>query len=687
MSHNQPTSGISQGQSLPIGTELEEFVIERVLGVGGFGITYLAKDSSLGRRVVIKENLPAQFCWRDTHSLTVSPRHTEGEDADNFSYSLESFRKEAATLAKLDHPGIVKVLRSFQANGTAYFVMPFVEGTTLDEVIRQRTSQNNPFTEAEIQDLLTKVLHALGHLHEREHGIYHRDIKPGNILMTKAGPVLIDFGAARQLLSERSLTVIESAGYTPFEQLQARGKVGPWSDLYALGGTLYKAITGETPAKANDRAFDDPVVPLTQRSELRGHFTERLLESIDKAMAPNAANRFQSCGEWKTWACFADRPISFSGRVTLPAPVIPAAAPSSAPDSSAANDLATVVRRTRSADSNTQPGLPAVSKAVAPTPSPAPARFLLITAAIAVVVAVNVTMPANVNASLLITAVIAVVVAIALNLRPRWQMAAEAKRKRMAALEEEQKQKDAALVATLCGAGKIAPFTNSQGMKFVPVEITGGPTGGKLVLFSIWDTRVRDYAAYAKANGVNPEPPNFAQTEDHPVVNVCWDDAKSFCAWLTTSERVAEKLPAGWAYRLPSDHEWSCAIGIGGQEDASASPRRKDKIVEGYPWGDAMPPPQGFGNYASSLTVDNFEHTSPVGIFPADRNGLYDLSGNVWQWCEDWYDTSLGVRVLRGAAWYFITELGLRSSYRNYGDSRRRTNYYGFRVVLVVTGG
>lgn len=296
MSQNPPAPDAAHGQALPSGTHLEEFVVERVLGVGGFGITYLAQDSSLGRRVVIKENLPAQFCWRDTHALSVRPRHTQGEDAENFSYSLESFRKEAATLASLDHPGIVKVLRSFQAHGTAYFVMPFVEGTALDEVIRERTGMSKPFVEEEIKDLLAKVLDALGYLHER--GIYHRDIKPGNILMTKVGPVLIDFGAARQRLSERSLTVIESAGYTPFEQLQSRGKVGPWSDLYALGGTLYKTITGETPAKATDRAFDDPVVPLTQREELRGRYSPELLASIDMAMEPKASDRFQEAGQW-----------------------------------------------------------------------------------------------------------------------------------------------------------------------------------------------------------------------------------------------------------------------------------------------------------------------------------------------------------------------------------------------------
>jgi serine/threonine protein kinase len=290
------TTSISS-QSLPTGTRLEEFIIERVLGSGGFGITYLARDTALGRQVVIKENLPVQFCFRDTYSLTVAPRHSHGEDADNFQWSLENFSKEAAMLASLHHPGIVQVLRSFQAFGTAYFVMPFVEGVTLEDLLQSRQREVQTFTEDELCGLLQRVLSSLDHLHQR--GIYHRDIKPANILITSEGvPVLIDFGSARQRLSERSMTVVESAGYTPFEQLQTRGRIGPWSDLYALGATLAKVITGEGPPKATDRAFDDPWPPLAQRQEWTVRYSTALLESIDRAMAVRIEDRFQDAGEW-----------------------------------------------------------------------------------------------------------------------------------------------------------------------------------------------------------------------------------------------------------------------------------------------------------------------------------------------------------------------------------------------------
>ena len=272
-------------------------MIERVLGSGGFGITYLAKDTSLGRRVVVKENLPSQFVWRDTNSGTVRPRHTTGNDADDFEWSMRNFLREAETLASMDHPGIVRVLRKFEANGTAYFVMPFVEGLPFDRLIEDRRSNGEVFSEDELGGLLSRMLESLGHIHAS--GIYHRDIKPANILITNEGiPVLIDFGSARQRLSDRSMTVVESAGYTPFEQLQSQGNVGPWSDLYALGATIVKALTFEALPKATDRIRRDPHVPLAERNELTAGISLGFLKAIDRATAVDEEERWQNAGQW-----------------------------------------------------------------------------------------------------------------------------------------------------------------------------------------------------------------------------------------------------------------------------------------------------------------------------------------------------------------------------------------------------
>ncbi len=284
-------------QALPSGTLLNEFEVEEVLGSGGFGITYLARDVNLGRKVVIKENLPAQFAFRDPSSLTVSPRQTRGEDADNFAWSLKSFSREAAMLASLDHPNIVKVLQSFEAFGTSYFVMPFEKGVALDRYLKSRQERGRPIIEHELTGLLEHVLNALDYLHTR--GIYHRDIKPGNILVTKQGaPILIDFGSARQRLSERSMTVVQSGGYTPFEQTQSRGNIGPWTDLYALGATMVKVITGNAPPIASDRILDDPWEPLGRRAELEEGYSQGFLRAIDRALEPLAEKRMQHPDEW-----------------------------------------------------------------------------------------------------------------------------------------------------------------------------------------------------------------------------------------------------------------------------------------------------------------------------------------------------------------------------------------------------
>jgi formylglycine-generating enzyme required for sulfatase activity len=239
------------------------------------------------------------------------------------------------------------------------------------------------------------------------------------------------------------------------------------------------------------------------------------------------------------------------------------------------------------------------------------------------------------------------------------------------------------------------PWTNSLGMPFAPVP-------GTPVLFGVWDVRVRDYRAYAQAtNGVdtdwiNPQLNGIAvsPSDDCPVVNVSWTDAEAFCAWLTAQERAAGAISSTQSYRLPTDAEWSVAVGL--NEAAGGMPKDKDEqIKDVYPWGTQWPPPAGAGNYADAAmqasfptnTVidgynDGFAATSPVGSFNANQFGLYDMGGNVWQWCEDWYDESQKGRVQRGASWYNDTASYLLSSYRNWAIPANRYGSTGFRCVL-----
>jgi len=139
-------------------------------------------------------------------------------------------------------------------------------------------------------------------------------------------------------------------------------------------------------------------------------------------------------------------------------------------------------------------------------------------------------------------------------------------------------------------------------MRFVPVPITGGPSEGKTIRFSVWETRVKDYAEFVKDEKRDWPKPDFAQGDDHPAVMVSWEDATAFCAWLTKEERRKRKIGPKDVYRLPTDHEWSCAVGIGKEEDAAAAPAAKDVKITRYPWGVEFPPPKGAGNYSGEET-------------------------------------------------------------------------------------
>jgi formylglycine-generating enzyme required for sulfatase activity len=201
------------------------------------------------------------------------------------------------------------------------------------------------------------------------------------------------------------------------------------------------------------------------------------------------------------------------------------------------------------------------------------------------------------------------------------------------------------------------------------------------VLFSVWETRVQDYEAFTRATGHTYEAPSFTQSPTHPVVNVSWNDAMAFCQWLTEKEREEGLLEEGQTYRLPTDEEWSRAAGL--EKEGEGLPQDLDKKVKGaFPWGKDWPPPKTAGNYAFG---DEYPQTSPSGSFAPNARGIYDLGGNVWEWCMDWYNSEHLCRVLRGASWYNgdpdDPDL-LLSSCRVDRFPERRKDTNGFRCIL-----
>ena len=303
--------------ALPRGYRLQEYQIESTLGVGGFGLTYLATDANLNMQVAIKEYLPSDLATRsDDHSIRSKSDHT----LDKFNWGRSRFLDESRTLASFRHPNIVRVMRFFEANQTAYMVMEFVAGQPLGEWIKARRPLDSNTLIAVTLALLggVEVIHRSGFL--------HRDIKPGNIFLRQDGsPVLLDFGSARSVLVDTERTAIVSPGYAPLEQYHAHGNQGPWSDLYAIGAVMYWIVTGHKPMEATARVPADNMPSATQLGN-PVHYSRQLLQLIDWALAPAEKSRPQTVSALQQQLALQFDPAAdetqsvFTGKTALPEP-------------------------------------------------------------------------------------------------------------------------------------------------------------------------------------------------------------------------------------------------------------------------------------------------------------------------------------------------------------------------------
>ena len=284
------SSAGDSGNALPVGTYLAEFEITSVLGEGGFGIVYLARDHSLQRLVALKEYMPAAMAARtgQTQVHVKSERHR-----DTFDAGLKSFVNEARLLAQFDHPSLVKVYRFWEANGTAYMVMPFYEGVTLKDRLR---ALGAPPDEAWLTALLAPLTEALAVIHAES--CFHRDIAPDNVILLgpTERPLLLDFGAARRVIGDmtQALTVILKPGYAPIEQYAESPdmKQGSWTDVYALAATMHFAIMGKTPPASVSRLMNDNYMPLEQAAA--GRYSAGFLQALDKALRVRPQERTTS---------------------------------------------------------------------------------------------------------------------------------------------------------------------------------------------------------------------------------------------------------------------------------------------------------------------------------------------------------------------------------------------------------
>jgi serine/threonine protein kinase len=315
------------GNALPAGTRMGEFELLSMIGEGGFGIVYLAQDHSLHRQVALKEYMPSALAAR-TQAMTVSVRSRR--HAETFEAGLRSFINEARLLAQFDHPSLIKVYRFWEANGTAYMVMPYYTGRTLSATLKALPA---PPDELWLRSLLAPVLDALEVMHRAD--TYHRDIAPDNIMVLESGrPVILDLGAARRVIGDmtQALTVILKTGYAPIEQYgEMPGvKQGPWTDLYALGSVLYFAITGQTPPQSITRVMTDKYQPLAEVAA--GRYSAPFLEAIDACLAVLPQHRPQNIAALRALLAAEPAPAPpASVAAAMPASSAPSPAPATTP--------------------------------------------------------------------------------------------------------------------------------------------------------------------------------------------------------------------------------------------------------------------------------------------------------------------------------------------------------------------
>lgn len=597
------------------------YVLERELGRGGMGVVWLARDTALNDHVALKF-LPPEIQL----------------DAG----ALNDLKRETLKSRKLTHPHIIRIHDFCQFAGEAPFIsMEFVEGTTLGALKIEQPQRC--FAWAELEPWAAQLCAALDYAHGE--GVVHRDLKPSNMMVDARGRLkLADFGLSASVSDSMSRVSMHmgSSGtlsYMSPQQLDGRPpKVT--DDIHALGATLYELLTSKPPFHSGD-----------------------VLHQIRNLVPDTVDQRLADLG--------IENPVPGGVAALLMACL--AKDDAQRPQSAAA---VAEFMGLKTASKPTGPGLLAATganRALEPQAEESPVH--------------TVGRSRWVAWTLAAVAVLGLVAGIAINRTDGKKSSippASAVPVKVASVVPTNTT--SAVPVKVPTSKPVQPvlkpvqgWTNSLGMRFAPVP-------GTPALFSVWETRVQDYEAFVKATGQKWPKPSFEQGPTHPAGSVSWEEAKAFCEWLTRQERAEGKLNENRGYRLPTDAEWSLAVGL--TNETGNTPFEKHlngqkKRPEVFPWGMELPPPKGAGNYAPFWAVDSFLSTSPVGSFKANPYGLFDLGGNVSEWCEDLSGDKtqyLNYLVERGSS--YARGHFLSSPTRYYGLPTTRLEDRGFRCVL-----
>lgn len=661
---------------LPHGAVLAgQYRVGKVLGrPGGFGITYLGWDIYLQQKVAIKEYLPPDIAARIPESQDITV-HTQ-DDRKGFEGGKEQFLKEARIVARLDHPNVVRVRGFFNANDTAYMVMDYYDGMSLDAFF----SQVKPVLEPVVaSSLMQMVLDGLDYVHS--HGVVHRDIKPHNIYIAAVGkPIILDFGAARQAVSgnPKSISVVLTEGYAPLEQYQRHGTQGPWTDVYGVAATLYRMVTGKAPPVVLDRIHRDQL----EEDNFAG-IPEALKPVLRKALAIKTEERYQSAAAFKIALAVALGPASSNAPMPGVSPTVKdmsQAPPSTTP---LPNELLRDTTRRHAdlppsiADAITRPRealgsrpLPAVLATAPGTPlSPETPRTSSTT----------VPKAGPPRWAVPVLAVLAVaVIGFTLFSQTAPAPSASAPPKAAAATSKPSANSGSAASSDRLQSQSPLPAGAVPELAEVPAGIRNDVEYPALRIGRSEVTVGQFRRFVERARYSNPawaaEPceggsgdwssPGYPQTDSHPVVCVDWNDARLYAEWLSTE--------TGRSFRLPTDREWEYAAAAGS--------------TSRYWWGNAL-------NDANAVCADCSRQspTKPwiVASLGSNAWGLYGTASNVREWscsalphgnCAS--AAAPGQRITRGGSWR-DPAAALQTDFRASLDKARRNTWTGFRVVEV----
>lgn len=634
----------------------QQYIVGRVLGHGGFAVTYLGYDRHLGTRVAIKEYFPAEFATRSPDGQTVLPY--AGEKQTLFQLGKEKFIGEARLLATLRNPHIIRIRQFVEACNTAYFIMEYLEGQTLKEYV---TAKGGQLTWAETKQLLWPMLDALDEVHLKQ--CYHRDIKPENIYITREGhPILLDFGAARQQMSGATTNLLAflTPGFAPAEQYSANGIQGPWTDIYAFAATMYYCLTGQTPPVPQDRALGESelIPPSRQGIAIPPREEEWLLKGLELKWS----HRPESIHDWRrsmeksdvttTMELKADDLQREMERAFLRSTILPRLMSRFlTPDAEREiNDAAGFVgiEGARVTALIEQALLMTGSERREPKPSA----------------------PLHQSASTPVDE--------------------PSSRQRVVEQKINHTQQEAPLSPLIrkslspADSGGLPPrIRNSLGMELMlikPFTFENGQTQPHRFNMGssdkpYWITLTQPYylqttqvtqGQWRVVMGQNPA--KFQGDEWQPVERISWDDIAPFLQRLNM-------LNEGF-YRLPTEAEWEYACRAG--EDSSYSFGDNEEHLPEYAWFDANS--QG--------------RPHAVGMKKPNRWGLYDMHGNVWEWVADRFGAyPVGEftnprgpdrgnsRVMRGGSWNLGASY-CRTDSRNYESASYQAFNLGVRVLL-----